>query len=303
MLRTLRLAVTLTIVSPADNQPLGIGMQATLSSDAAQIPGGWTLEASLLGTGGRILGFGQVQGLHTPSTEITIGRSVISGQPTEFWQAYPQFPDTPHGSTITLRADLRHPVDGVVESATRPITYDLQSGLQIALPALTRPTAGGGFTDADRLTANATLAAVQPVFPSGIVGVADAVMDLAEFFTRPPVEILRQEGQLLLTGRGVLEHPAASGSVSAYGAFLNLLTPPPGAGFRDGVIREYELRVIQVAVYGRHGNTQTYVKFLHDLDHAGQYLLWGGPFPRQIQFDVTPGFTVGWRWLVLGVQP
>ena len=161
----------------------------------------------------------------------------------------------------------------------------------------------GGYTDADRAVASSTLQSVQATFASGIAGVPDVIAGIGQMFTSPPVEILRRAELLVLEGRGQLQYPAGGLEVQAYGALVGFDHLPPGIGFRDGFIKEYEVRVGQFVIYGRHGNTQLYVKFLEDLNSVGQYIIWGGPFPRTIGYDVTPGIRLTWQWLVLGVQP
>lgn len=260
------------------------------------IPGNWTWNVRVLDDVNETI---QVISHVIPAQATSQG--MVLGEPMTTSTIPAAQYQTPHGSPAILQVRLLDEFQTVREIGNRAITYDTVSG-QPHLTAVAASSSGqGGYTQTDRTVAQNTLTAVQTIFPSH-GGLPSLAVDIGKFFAAPPVDVLRRAELLTLTGRGTLFYPAGGGDVQAYGAFIELVGAPSGAGFDDGVVTEYEVRIAQFSVVGRHGTTTGYVKHLYDLVHGGQYLQWGAPFPRKIDYFIPPGFSIGWRWLVLGIQ-
>lgn len=286
------------ILSPLPDQPFGIGMTGTVDGQAFEVPEDtWKVDFTIrdVPETGRIIGFGSSQGLHHPFSEITIGRALVSGAPTVLLQPYPQFPSTPHGSTVFLTSTVVGSISGLVQTETISVKYDLLTGLQSIIPA--QGTATGGFNASDRLNLNSVLSSVQMVAPPALTGGANIVAGIIDFVRGPPRSFLRRFGQQLLTGRGTLS-AQPPGALHSFGGTWSFITVPAGYGKDDGALVEWHRRLLQLVVVRDEATSDTYIDVLEDSHYEGNFILWQFPNPLQIQYDVAPGVTVLWQWLV-----
>jgi hypothetical protein len=102
----------------------------------------------------------------------------------------------------------------------------------------------------------------------------------------------------VLTGRGVLRPLVDTSLKNAYGATWSWFTIPAGFGYRDGVLLEYHQRLFQFTVIREGADDALYRDELFDEQSEGGTVTWKQPFPTEVQYDVTPGVAVVWRWLI-----
>jgi hypothetical protein len=173
-------------------------------------------------------------------------------------------------------------------------------GQGLGLQSLLQPqaTVQGGFTATDRQMLTDVQAAVTETF-TGQTG-AQLISKIADLIAHPDISLLHLCAGGTLSGRGQLPPPLSQGVVFVYGLSLSVAAAPPGAGLRDGAVREYSERVVQLATLAKPlGSSLQYITEILDL-HADSFgWLFANKFPSNILFDVTPGFEVAYQWLCL----
>lgn len=156
-----------------------------------------------------------------------------------------------------------------------------------------------GFTETDRALITTTNASVLAAIPLTIPAGGALSIGLDQLVKGPPVDLLAEGEQLLLSGRGSVSRASGAAGVYAYGARWSIETAPLGLGRLDGQAVSYEQRIAQyVVVKNRLGGGQ-YAFDIEDSHYDSGELTWPIPFPVRIDFDILPGVTVRWRWLLL----
>ena len=159
-------------------------------------------------------------------------------------------------------------------------------------------TVQGGFTETDRTTINASLTAVTSALPltTSLPGVAN--VGLEQLQKGPPVDFLSEGENLLLTGRSSITRASGGTGVYAYGGRWSIESAPPGLGKLDGQAVLYEQRIAQFLVIKNRLGGGQYASDLVDSHYDNGELTWPVPVPVRIDFDILPGVTVRWRWLL-----
>lgn len=290
------LAVMPITISVGSDPHIGPGSQFTFSSDfVGPIPfdweweldvswGGegnvWTARRNSLGTGA-ILGF--------------LGTDLL-----EWHLIYntPHFP--PEGTAVTVRARLVSDSFTVEDEGERT---DLEWTTQgnFVRQYLTEQNDPGALTP----TQAAQLAAVGPAVTQDFTlgGVVSPPVSLISLVAHPPIQFISVVGDPeVITGRGELTHPFGPIAVAAFGVQVTFFTIPAGFGYRDGAIREYQERIVQLAALQALANGTTEVLAeLVDFNYEGIIWLWRDPFPTRLLYDVTPGCAVVIRWMGLAL--
>jgi len=104
----------------------------------------------------------------------------------------------------------------------------------------------------------------------------------------------------LLSGRGELTPPTGPFLTRPYGIAWDATTIPPGAGFREGAEIEFIGRLVQFCpLYPEVGSGILYIPEVADFSFKTFYWLWERYTPQVVQYDVTVGFELTCRWIVL----
>lgn len=156
----------------------------------------------------------------------------------------------------------------------------------------------GGFTETDRVTLNANLAAVTSTLPLTAPAGGSIGLGLEQLQKGPPIDFLSEGEQQLLTGRGTINRPSGTTGVYAYGGRWNIEAKPSGLGQLDGQAVKYEQRICQFVVVKNRLGGGLYAYAIEDSHYDSGELSWPIPFPVRIDYDILPGVTVRWRWLL-----
>jgi hypothetical protein len=156
----------------------------------------------------------------------------------------------------------------------------------------------GGFTETDRVTLNTTATSVTSLIPlttsvPGTIGIG-----LEQLQKGPPIDLLSEGEELLLTGRGTLTRSSGTAGVYAYGGRWNVEIKPTGLGQLDGQVVKYEQRIAQFVVVKARLGGGLYAFSVDDSHYDSGETTWPIPFPVRIDYDILPGVTVRWRWLL-----
>jgi|SoiMethySBSTD1v2_1073268.scaffolds.fasta_scaffold147591_3 hypothetical protein len=292
------------IVSPQPGQPFGIGMTGTVDAQAFElVPDTWKIDFTILDVPetGRVLGYSSAQGLHHPVFDLTIGKTTAVGFPPTVLLPYPQWPASPHGSTVYLTSTVVGDVSGLVQTETIAITYDLLSGLQTVIPAAS--TASGSFTAADRAQLQATNNAVISTLPLNVSGNPLVDLGVDALQSGPPIELLGVSNDFIISGRGSIDRPSGSTGIYAYGCRWTLETAPLGLGKIEGVVNEYEQRIVQFALIKGSAGGFEYIDQLVNDHMGGGQMNWGIPFPKRLEYAILPFCTLRFRWLLFLQAP
>lgn len=156
----------------------------------------------------------------------------------------------------------------------------------------------GGFTETDRTTINANLTAVTSLLPLTAAVPGTASIGLEQLQKGPPVDFLSEGENLLLTGRGSITRASGGAGVYAYGGRWSIESAPAGLGRLDGQAVLYEQRISQFVVVKARLGGGNYAFAIEDSHYDSGEITWPVPFPVRIDFDILPGVTVRWRWLL-----
>ena len=164
-------------------------------------------------------------------------------------------------------------------------------------------TQGGGttdgFTETDRLVAESTNASVLAQLPLTVPAGGLISLGIDQLVKGPPIDFLAEGENLLLTGRGTITRAVGAAGVYAYGGRWSVESVPPGLGRLDGQAVLYEQRIAQFVVVKNRLGGGSYAFQIEDSHYDSGELSWPLPFPVRIDYDILPGVTVRWRWLLL----
>lgn len=161
----------------------------------------------------------------------------------------------------------------------------------------------GGFTEDDRAVAEQTLSNSQLAFPLTLPDVGAIVRSAGEMLGNLAPSLLFASDCQILTGRGSLTRPGGPFPVNAYGVQWFLEVVPPELGRRDGVLVEYDERILQLVVVQRDITSVEFPGAVIDVNTDGGRYVWGLTLPSRILYDVTPGCEVRLCWLLLTLTP
>jgi hypothetical protein len=113
-------------------------------------------------------------------------------------------------------------------------------------------------------------------------------------------QLLIDATSILLTGQGSLLVPHFAGLPTAYGATFLISARPPGAGKRRGFKDVFSERVAQLILGATEAVTgeAMFIRYV-DLREDALTVLFSDFNPQFLAYDITPGFSVVARWLIL----
>lgn len=127
---------------------------------------------------------------------------------------------------------------------------------------------------------------------------------LLETILHPPLGALKRE---LITGlrTGAGDLTRATGSlapfnhVNAYGLTWDFITVPSGFGRELGSPVVFEERMIQASTIHTGFDGHDLVSEYHAFTVEGIYWLWANPGPTRIHYEIAPGVSVQFFWLIV----
>lgn len=159
----------------------------------------------------------------------------------------------------------------------------------------------GGYTEADRGVAQDTLNATELAFPLTLPDVGAIIRTTGEMLGTLAPSLLSASDCVTLTGRGQLTRPGGPFPVNAYGVAWFFDFIPPELGRRDGVLVEYDERILQLVVVQRDIHNVEFPAAVIDANTDGGRHVWGLALPSRVLYDVTPGCEVRLCWLLLTI--
>lgn len=287
------------VTAPTTDQPFGYGYAITVRSDVIGPVLNPNWQFSLFAADNETLLISDSASVTDPHVPTTRDLGVPLQQPPRLT------PQLVAGQNLHLQVTLNSST-GIVETTSVNVTSEPVAGVARTQLLLGQQASTQGFTSTDRAQLQETNELTQAVnFQTQVAlpfsdGVGDLVVGLGQFLSAPINQLLHLDpSTLLLSGRGSLERPTGAGRVAAYGAFYGFDTLPEFFGLRDGVPPMMAQRIAQFSVVRRDGSGQQYFATIEDVRADGQELIWGGPSPDRIDYDITPGCVVSWRWLLL----
>lgn len=138
---------------------------------------------------------------------------------------------------------------------------------------------------------------VQRVFQTG-AGIALST-PIGSMLSHPDPNLLQASSStFVISGRGTCPSPGVLSFGNVFGVQWEATTIPIRAGYRSGVIDEYNQRLVQFVRYFIEPHTGIlYAGDIADFDFQNYTWFWDRPFPHQIDYDVLPGFELTCRWV------
>jgi hypothetical protein len=287
--------MTLNIFSPTGPGPVGPGIRSfTQWIPEYTVPAGshWEfLTIAFLGPPERI----DMRHTFPDVTTETGIPSFLLGDPAAGQLTFPT-----NGNVHARQGDdadyvirLVTPAALVLDEARVTLTWDASWAFKLPVN-----TGTGGFTQTDRedlvLVKGAVYSNLGGVLASGLQPILSAI----DLVRGPPRSSLRPGSTQLLSGRGVLEPLIDASGARAFGGTWSWFTVPEGFGFADGQLVEYFNRMAQFVVLREGSDDTLYIDELSDSNAEGGFFLWKLPAPTQVRYDIAPGVTVAWRWLI-----
>lgn len=287
--------MTLTIRSPYPGGPIGPGIRSDTQSINEDVPSGsaWAIEV--------VDFFGppeQVSLRHQfPATAgVPVAPYFLLGDPAAGTLTFPSLAvRAVQGDEVDYRIRLISGSTGLtIDEATTPGVWDPSWAFR--LPAQGGGT--GGFTDADRaelvLVKSAVYRDEGTLTPGGLPLISQAI----DLVRGPPMSILRRGTSQPLSGRGVLAPLRDGNGAITFGASWSWFTIPAGFGAADGQLAEYYNRMAQFLVVREAGDDSLYIDEVVDSHAEGGFLQWKFPSPTEVRYDIAPGLTLIWQWLI-----
>jgi hypothetical protein len=283
------------VINPLPGEPFGIGITAVVSADEPTWLSGGSLHLELLDAPetGRIIGYGSVQNAHSPTQEITLGKTV-SGS-SVFWQAYPQWPHAAQGKAASLRFVTKTPAGDQIDAIQVPVTVDMTTGLQIALPKLMTATPTGGLTPAQATQ-------LQTVHAGMAFGLGGGFLPaLPDLFTG--VLPFGYSSELITpdrTGEGELSRAGGVFGVNALGLRWQVQFAPPGIGIDPGAPASYEIDILELGRTKQLLGGQVIVDDSKTWRDSDTWWIWNFAAPHSIRYAIAPGVVVRFWWVLFG---
>lgn len=188
----------------------------------------------------------------------------------------------------------------VAESSTVNIKLETQTGWQWRQDQhLSQVPTEGGFTESDREALAVTQAAVQVPFPISTAVGSVAQVAIGSMFGSAPVQLLSRQECQALTGSGSLARPSPGFDVNALGFSFDFLNVPTFMGRAPGALLEFEQRIVQFVVVQRDFTGVDHAVQVIDAHSDNQVVTWGMNAPTRIDYEIAPGCTVQFCWLLL----
>lgn len=286
-----------TFVPPIDNLFVGPGAQIGVSTDfIGPLPTGsrWELLIGPVGGEGIIGEAGFAPASHQSTLFVSLTKTETTGL-KPIW--HPQLPAaaSPVQQSVAI-ARLFSGTNTVIDQGSTPVQWRAEPA-GVAYVQAQGAATSGGFSDVDRSVLNTILPAVRTLFPSAVPGGAQLAAQVIDLVRGPPRSLLRPFGTLLLTGRGTFS-AQPPGALHSFGGTWQVAEIPAGYGKDDGTVTEWHRRIGQLAVIREGAGDDLYIDVLEDTHRGNDFILWQFPNPSQINYDIAPGVTILWEWLV-----
>lgn len=288
----------ITLLPPVDNLYVGPGSTVTVSTNfIGPFPTGTFWEMEIRRTGDEfILSAGRNDNFTNTSTLYPNVFIQPTGVQVPQW--YPQPPAAAQpAQSATLVIRLRETPSTVLEQTSSPIQWRPEPAGVAWVQSLGAAQAGGGFTTTDRSVLNAVLPAVRTLLPNAFAGGPQLLMQAIDLVRGPPRSMLRPFGSQLISGRGSLS-AQPPGALHSFGGTWQVAVIPAGYGKDDGQVTEWNRRIGQLVVIREGASEDLYIDVLEDTHRGNDFILWQFPNPSQINYDIAPGVTLLWEWLV-----
>lgn len=197
-------------------------------------------------------------------------------------------------AAVSYISDTVNTINGFVQD-TNDRVQALQSQMTEVLGGLDTILASVG--SALEATVNDIGTFVQRVFQTG----AGAFLStpIGSLLAHPDPNLLSASSStFVISGRGTCPSPGVLSYGNVFGIQWTATTTPIRAGYRSGVIDEYNQRLVQFVRYFLEPHTGTlYAGDIADFAFQNYTWFWDRPFPHQIDYDVLPGFELTCRWI------
>lgn len=292
-------ALAITITNPAPNTVVGPGTVFRPSTSIVTFPlgGFWQVLIRSL-AGENLLADGRS---FLPETTTTLWPSVMRssfGISTPLWIEQPAVTALPTPATyqIVVWDDLGQPIE---QTAPIPVTWSPSAaGVAWVQSLTTSGTTEGSFTSDDRAMLEVVNNAVISSLPLNVSGGGVVELGLDAIQAGPPHELLGTSNDFILSGRGSIDRVSGTTGVNAYGCRWTLETAPLGLGKIEGVVNEYEQRIVQFALIKGGAGGFEYIDQLVNDHMGGGQMNWGIPFPKRLEYSILPFCTLRFRWLL-----
>lgn len=128
----------------------------------------------------------------------------------------------------------------------------------------------------------------------------DIDLPIVQQLLHPPVTLLRRELVTgLFSGSGSLTRAAGPIGVNAFGLSWDFFTVPAGFGFTLGVPVIYEERMLNLAAIHSSLDGHAFVSEYHAFYADGIYWQWENSFPTRVDYDIAPGVSLVFHWLLV----
>jgi hypothetical protein len=283
-------AIDNTFVGPGATISVGTNIQGPLP-----IGSRWTLEIRAQGTEFIWSAGGNNQETHNTTLYPNIFTQTTGQQVVEWYPQQPRLAQPASSSTLTVR--LLDNNGAVIDQDSTPVQWLPEPAGVAWVQARALASGTGGFTTTDRSVLNAVLPAVRTLLPAALPGGPQLLMQAIDLVRGPPRSLLRPFGSQLISGRGSLSAQPA-GALHSFGGTWQVAVIPAGYGKDDGQVTEWNRRIGQFVVIREGASDDLYIDVLEDTHRGNDFILWQFPNPTQINYDIAPGVTLLWEWLV-----
>jgi len=283
-------AIDNTFVGPGATISVGTNIQGPLP-----IGSRWTLEIRAQGTEFIWSAGGNNQETHNTTLYPNIFTQTTGQQVVEWYPQQPRLAQPASSSTLTVR--LLDNNGAVIDQDSTPVQWLPEPAGVAWVQARALASGTGGFTTTDRSVLNAVLPAVRTLLPAALPGGPQLLMQAIDLVRGPPRSLLRPFGSQLISGRGSLSAQPA-GALHSFGGTWQVAVIPAGYGKDDGQVTEWNRRIGQFVVIREGASDDLYIDVLEDTHRGNDFILGQFPNPTQINYDIAPGVTLLWEWLV-----
>jgi len=283
-------AIDNTFVGPGATISVGTNIQGPLP-----IGSRWTLEIRAQGTEFIWSAGGNNQETHNTTLYPNIFTQTTGQQVVEWYPQQPRLAQPASSSTLTVR--LLDNNGAVIDQDSTPVQWLPEPAGVAWVQARALASGTGGFTTTDRSVLNAVLPAVRTLLPAALPGGPQLLMQAIDLVRGPPRSLLRPFGSQLISGRGSLS-AQPPGALHSFGGTWQVAVIPAGYGKDDGQVTEWNRRIGQLVVIREGASDDLYIDVLEDTHRGNDFILWQFPNPTQINYDIAPGVTLLWEWLV-----
>ena len=201
------------------------------------------------------------------------------------------------GKNMQLQVTWSSPTTGIIEQKLQPQVSDMVTGQPYIQTIASQLQGQGGMTTEEHTWLDTVQQAVQHAF-ADIQGLI-SMSPIGTALQHPDHNFLIPAGNPFdLVGRGVIVPPSALGAPNSFGIQFQVETLVPGYGLRDGVIVEWEDRMVQLAAFHTiRGTSGTWCTQVDDISLDRGLWLYRVPGPAEVRYDVTPNVVIHCQWI------